>query len=186
MEKTTIPPEAKRVFHGVLFDVYQWEQELFDGSKGTWERVKRTDSVTVIPIIDGKIVVLYEEHPATEPFTGLVAGFIDDGESPLETAKRELREETGLESDDLFSYASWQVGSKISWDEHVFIARDCRNVGDLRLDPGGEKVRLDYVTWEGFLDFIARDDFRLNNLTLHILKLRQRGELEEFKKKLFS
>ena len=26
-----IPNNAKRVFKGVIFDVYQWEQEVFDG-----------------------------------------------------------------------------------------------------------------------------------------------------------
>ncbi len=26
-----IPPQAKRVFEGIVFDVYQWEQVLLDG-----------------------------------------------------------------------------------------------------------------------------------------------------------
>ncbi|MFZ2149837.1 MAG: hypothetical protein WAV15_01615 [Minisyncoccia bacterium] len=28
-----IPPDAKRVFRGVVFDVYHWEQELYDGAR---------------------------------------------------------------------------------------------------------------------------------------------------------
>ncbi|KKP89624.1 MAG: NUDIX hydrolase [Candidatus Moranbacteria bacterium GW2011_GWC2_37_73] len=28
-----IPEHAKKVFSGTFFDVYQWEQEMFDGSK---------------------------------------------------------------------------------------------------------------------------------------------------------
>lgn len=185
MEKTLIPPDAKKVFQGVLFDVYQWEQELFDGSKGIWERVKRMDSVTVIAIFDGKIVVSFEEHPATEPFTGVIAGFIEKDEDVLVAAKRELREETGLESDDWLHYKSWPVGAKISWDEHVFIARDCRKVGEQELDPG-EKIRLEFLSWEEFMQFIARDDFRLINVALHLLRLQQRGELDNFRRLLFS
>lgn len=184
MERTTIPPDAKKVFSGVLFDVYQWEQELFDGSKGTWERIKRSDSVTVIAVHEGRIVVSFEEHPAAEPFTSLPCGFIERGEEPLAAAKRELREETGLVSDEWEHYASWPVGSKISWDEHVFIARGCRKEGEQHLDAG-ERVRVESVDWDGFLRFIVRDDFRLSNLSLHLLRLQARGGLDAFRKRLF-
>ncbi len=40
-------PEAKRVFKGVRFDVYQWKQKRYDGTKATFELIKRADSIIV-------------------------------------------------------------------------------------------------------------------------------------------
>ena len=36
-----IPKNATKVFSGKTFDVYQWEQEMFDGSKKIFEKLKR-------------------------------------------------------------------------------------------------------------------------------------------------
>ena len=42
-----LPENAKLVFKGVLFDTWQWEQELFDGSYSTFEVVVRKGSTIV-------------------------------------------------------------------------------------------------------------------------------------------
>src|SRR6266567_3374658 len=86
-----MPKEVKKVFSGVLFDVYQWQQKQYDGSYKTFEKIKRSDTVTVIPITnDRKIILTEQEQPATDPFIGFPGGVIDLDEDPLETAKREL------------------------------------------------------------------------------------------------
>ena len=41
--KQPIPINAKKVFQGIIFDVYQWEQKLFDGTVATFEKLKRPD-----------------------------------------------------------------------------------------------------------------------------------------------
>lgn len=64
--KQPIPQTAKRVFEGKLFDVYQWDQELFDGKTITFEKLKRPDTVNVIPITtDGQIVISEQEQTGT-------------------------------------------------------------------------------------------------------------------------
>jgi len=32
-----VPEEAKLVFKGIIYDVYQWEQKMFDGTFSTFE-----------------------------------------------------------------------------------------------------------------------------------------------------
>lgn len=54
--------KAKLVFKGVRFDTYQWRQKQFDGSTATFEVVKRDDTVVIIPVIDGQIVVVNEQQ----------------------------------------------------------------------------------------------------------------------------
>src|SRR5258708_6669738 len=99
-----LPPQAKRVFKGVIFDVYQWPQKMFNGSFETFEMLKRPDTIQVIAVKDDKIVVLEEEQPDRGPFFGLPGGRNDhEDESELEAAKREVREETG------FTFKTWKL-----------------------------------------------------------------------------
>lgn len=42
-----VPDAAQHVFEGMIFDVYQWPQKLFDGSEHTFEMLKRPDTVVV-------------------------------------------------------------------------------------------------------------------------------------------
>ena len=99
-----IPDTAKRVFKGIIFDVYHWQQEMFDGSFKTFEMLRRPDTVRVIAIKDEKIVVLQEEQPGRQPFFGIPGGRHDrEDESELDAAKRELLEETGL------TFSEWRL-----------------------------------------------------------------------------
>lgn len=63
-----IPPHAVRVFKGVIFDVYQWEQMLYDGSTTTFECLKRPDTVIVIPLA-GEMVYYAEQAQPGQPLS---------------------------------------------------------------------------------------------------------------------
>jgi ADP-ribose pyrophosphatase len=64
-------------------------------------------------------------HPARRRFVELPAGLLDaDGESPEETARRELREEAGLEAADWTLLATTWSSPGISGEVmHFFLAR---------------------------------------------------------------
>lgn len=40
VSRQPIPDHAKCVFKGVIFDVYQWEQKLYNGTTTTFEKLK--------------------------------------------------------------------------------------------------------------------------------------------------
>lgn len=46
-----IPSHAVKVFSGVIFDVYQWQQELFNGETATFEALRRPSTVVIIPVV---------------------------------------------------------------------------------------------------------------------------------------
>ena len=46
-----IPEEAKKVFQGEIFAVYQWPQEMFDGSFATFEMLRRADTVKILAVV---------------------------------------------------------------------------------------------------------------------------------------
>lgn len=56
------PKQRPKSFEGVIFDVYQWEQELFDGSTTTFEMLKRPGTVYVIAIDSNDHVVIQQEE----------------------------------------------------------------------------------------------------------------------------
>ena len=93
-----IPEHAQRVFKGVIFDVYQWKEKMYDGTKRTFEKLKRADTVTVFSVLpDGKIILTEQEQPGTdEPFIAAMGGRIDEGEEVLSAAKRELLGQGGV------------------------------------------------------------------------------------------
>ena len=150
--KQPLPEHAKMVFKGAVFDVYQWEQELYDGTHKTFEKLKRPDTVVVFPVLDdGKILLTEQEQPGKEPFIGATGGKVEEGEDILEAAKRELLEESGYEAEEFILWDAQQPISKIEWAVYTFVAKGLRKVADLSLD-GGEKIKLRTATLDELID----------------------------------
>src|SRR5258708_1840735 len=107
-----IPEHARKVFTGIMYDVYQWDQEMFDGTTRVFEALAREDAVSVIPIIDDKLVMIKEEQPGREMYNAFPAGGMKPGETPIEAAKRELYEETGMTFKDMTLVAVDDIGGQ--------------------------------------------------------------------------
>lgn len=146
--KSIIPKHAKKVFEGVIFDVYQWEQELFDGSTAIYEKLMRPDTMIIFPILeDGRILLIEDSQPGEKTDLTAPAGKVDEGETPEETAQRELREETGYEPETVELWYSLQPHSKIDWFQYIFIGRNCRKVCEPECEPG-ERIELKPITFD--------------------------------------
>lgn len=143
-----VPANAKRVFRGIIFDVYQWEQKLFDGSTGIFEMLKRPDSVQIIAIKDGKIVVLEEEQPNRGFFYTLPGGRHDEeDENELRAAQREMEEETGMRFSAWKLIHAIQPYSKIESVVYVFLATGFMGRQEQKLDAG-EKITVTLKTFD--------------------------------------
>ncbi len=181
-----IPDNAKKVFSGVLFDVYQWEQELFDGSKTLFEKIKRPDTVVVFPILpDGKIILTEQEQPGKEPFIGATGGRVDNGEEILDAAKRELLEESGYEASEFILWGAQHPVGKIDWVVYTFVAKGLNKVADMNLD-GGEKIKLKEVTFEEFLELATGKMFGEKEIVSKIFEAKLDSKKMDDLKKIFS
>ena len=171
ISRQPIPIGARRVFKGKLFDVYQWEQKLFDGSIATFEKLKRPDTAYVIPITaDRKLMLADQRQPGATPSIGLIGGRIEAGETPEQGARRELLEETGLIPGNLILWDSYQFLPKLDWAIYTFIAKNCRKIEDQYLDAG-EDVKLITVTFDEFLDLVGQENFGDLEVALRVLRI---------------
>jgi ADP-ribose pyrophosphatase len=178
-----IPPEARKVFSGIIFDVYQWPQKQFDGTYKTFEKLKRRDTVVVIPVTtDGKIIVTEQEHPGKQKFVGVAAGTVEEGEDIYAAAERELFEETGYRAKEFAIFDAVQPMSKIEWSIYTIIAKGCEKLGDIKLDSG-EIIKLRLVEFEEFLHIAAETNFYDKEISIKALRAKaDPDKLDELKK----
>lgn len=181
-----IPKEAKKVFEGIIFDVYHWKQKMFDGSTATFEALKRPDTIQIIPAQDGKILLAFEEQPNRVATYTFVGGRVEKGEDQITAAKRELLEETGLESNDWELYKVYDIESKIEWSVYLYFARNCKKVAEPHLDAG-EKIEVRAVNFEEFLKITSDEKFWGTEIAIDIFRMKEDKEkLEEFRNKLLQ
>jgi 8-oxo-dGTP pyrophosphatase MutT (NUDIX family) len=170
----------------VLFDVYQWEQKMYDGSVATFEKLKRPDTVVVFPVLpDGRILLTQQEQPGKAPFVAATGGRVDEGEDILAAAKRELLEESGYRAEYFELWYATQPVSKIEWAVYLFVAKGLTKVADLNLDAG-EKVTLMPVTFDEFVGLGSNPEFEEKEITPKLLEAQLYSEKKEALRKLFS
>ncbi len=184
--KQPIPEDAKLVFKGKIFDTYQWEQEMYDGSKTTFEKVKRPDTVVVFPVLeDGTILLTEQVQPGRDPFIDAPSGRVDEGEEVLEAAKRELVEETGYEADEYILWKAIHPVTKIEWVCYTFIAKGCKKVREEDPD-NGEKIKLKPVSFDELLELSDSPIFRAQESVKDFFQARLNDQKYRELKELFK
>ena len=130
---------GERVYDGVLLKVQRDVVRLPDGSEAMREYIRHPGAVAIVPVFDDGRVLLERQfrYPHRRVFIELPAGKLEPGEPHLDTAKRELLEETG------YSAAQWTrlgvIHTAIAYtDEAIetFLARKLQHEGNAKLDAG--------------------------------------------------
>ena len=100
---------------------------------GVWN-----DIVMILAITPSGIVPLVRQykHGISQIIIELPAGYMEDGEDPLEAAKRELKEETGYESDNWskLGYFIKSAGKTVGGNIHLYLAKNAKKTSDQHLD----------------------------------------------------
>lgn len=149
-----VPDQAERVFQGRIYDVYHWPQQMFDGSTATFEMLKRPDTVNVIAIVDGKILVIDDTQPHTGTKRSFPGGRVDPEDGSIESAaRREIIEETGYDFNNWRLIRVQQPFSKIEWFAYLVLAWDVKSKTEPKLDAG-EKILVEQLSLDEVRDLV--------------------------------
>lgn len=120
--------------------------------------------VCVIALTAEREVVLVEQyrHGVERLSVELPAGVADQpGESVLDAARREFREETGHAAEEWHRLGSSNASTARQNNRiHCFLAFDARKVAEQALDPG-EMIRVLLVPWDKFLADLATGNLEM-------------------------
>lgn len=145
-----------------LFRVEQVDLEFANGAKRQFERMAGSGrgAVMIVPFIDERTFLLIREYGAgTHSYQlGFPKGLIDQGETPLEAANRELMEEAGYgarQLDDIHTVS--MAPTFFNAQMNIVVAQD---LYEKRL-PGDEPEPLEVIAWsiDNIDALLAREDF---------------------------
>ncbi|MGL6260795.1 NUDIX hydrolase [Vibrio sp. WXL103] len=144
--------------------IHQWksirlEQEevvLPNGKQITHTNIQHPGAAVVLPInAEGEIVVVNQYRPSLKKWLlELPAGTIEEGESPLACAQRELLEETGFVAEQFLPLG--QVTPMAGFcDEiqHLFVAKGASAHGECALDDD-EIIQVETISVERLQELI--------------------------------
>lgn len=114
-------PESQLLLTASRFTVQRVTQLLDDGSTISREVVKHPGAVVIVPVLDdGRICLIRNFRIAVgQELLELPAGTLEPPEPPLETARRELIEETGFRCEKLEPLCEFFMSPGIL-DEHMY------------------------------------------------------------------
>lgn len=106
-----------------------WSVRPGDESEHDFYCIEAPDWINIIPLTARDEVVMIEQyrHGTNEVTLEIPGGMVDEGETPRETAAREMLEETGYESREIALLGRTRPNPAIqnNWI-HTFLARDAR------------------------------------------------------------
>lgn len=154
-----------------LFEFVESQVSIGD-VKDTYHHIRRKPAVMVFPITQNYDIYLIWQYRYLYEKTVLeaVAGFIDEGETPMEAAKRELKEEIGLVAGTLDHILKTEIaGSIVKSTLHLFLAKDLKEMQHNR--EAGEEISLVKMPLDEAVEKAMRGEFHNATTVAGILML---------------
>ncbi len=131
-----------------------------ENHSATFSILDAPDWINVIALTPENEIVLVEQYRygIEKPTLELPGGVCDPGETPLESSKRELLEETGYSSEEWVNLGSVSSNPAMQTNyTHTFLGRNCMKTSEQLLD-GNERINVHVMPLVEFLDLVARGE----------------------------
>jgi ADP-ribose pyrophosphatase len=117
--------------------------------------IQHPGAVVILPLLNPDVVVLIRNYRVAvrQSLIEAPAGTLEPGEAPLETARRELAEETGFRAGRLEPLGEWLMSPGILNERmHVYLAGELVP-GEVDLQPG-ESIDLLPMAWSDAIEMV--------------------------------
>jgi ADP-ribose pyrophosphatase len=174
-EPNLMPNQQRTLLETRRFTVVEETVTRPGGKTASCQFVKHPGSVAILPLVDENRVCLIRSRRLTvgKTLIEVPAGTREANETPLETARRELAEETGYRADrfdELITYyPSPGVLSERMW---VFVARGLTSGEHAREE--NEEIENLVVAWDEALAMIDRGEIEDSKTLISILLWQRR------------
>lgn len=150
---------TEEVFRGHFFSVFRDQVSQSDGSAHQREYIRHPGAAAIVPINDRGQVLIERQfrYAPSAVFTEFPAGKRDAGEATIETAVRELAEETGHEASE-WAFLT-RIYPAIGFADELMDIWLCRGLKPVeqRLDVG-ERLQLHWSDLDTLLQALARHE----------------------------
>jgi 8-oxo-dGTP pyrophosphatase MutT (NUDIX family) len=130
-------------YQGELLELYEDEVIRPNGEPGTYAIVRAKHGVSVLPLDEEGFVYLAKDfrYAVARETLETVAGAIDEGEARVEAARRELKEELGIEASEWVELGQVDpMPSLVDSPAYLFLAMGSLTFKEKELE-GGENIR---------------------------------------------
>lgn len=140
--------ECRRVFESRRFYVEHRVYHRPGLAPVTRDIVVHPGAVVILPILDAQRLIMIRNfrHSVGQELVELPAGTLEPGEEPIDTARRELVEETGYRAGQIEPFIDFYASPGVMTElMRTYVARDLSYVGQ-RLEDS-ERIVVDLVTF---------------------------------------
>lgn len=145
-----------------------------DGKEGIFGTITMKDGVSVIPVDDkGNVYLTKEYHYAVGRITiEAVSGGIDNGETKLQAAKRELKEETGFNAKKWTDLGTLDpFTSVIKSENHMYLAQGLTK--GKAAPEGTELIRVIKMPFKESLNMVKKSEITHGATVAALLKAKE-------------
>jgi ADP-ribose pyrophosphatase len=139
---------SETVFQGRFLKITRDQVKTPDGQISHREYIRHPGAAVILPVLDdGRIILIRQyRHAVKKVFWEIPAGKRDLNENPLQTANRELEEETGYHSDEMTPMTViYPVIGYADEEMFLYLAKKLKP-GKQKLDPG-ENLNVQILSW---------------------------------------
>ncbi len=136
------------IFKNKVIALEERMQRLPNGKSAKITAVKHPMVAVIIPVVSGKFLLESHYRPVIKKWLlEFPAGFMDKGETPIQAAKRELEEETGLKAKKLrYLFKNYSSAGFTDELSYFFLADDFAK--GKRHPEAGEVLRIRRINIE--------------------------------------
>lgn len=184
MEKKNGPwtiKDTQRIYQNEFIEVCEDKVVQPDGNPGEYAIVEMKPGVCILAIDDEENVYLTRQfrYALGAESLEVIAGGIDDDGEPLENAKREAREEMGIEAEEWLDLGEAETDTSIVRSRaHFFVARDLKFTEPER--EGTEAMKPIKLKFDEAVEKVLSGEIK--HALSCVLILKYKIQHEEFKK----